>query len=477
VNPPSPPSGPEVPRAPSPSTHDKALRINLDAAKYGTFAEIGAGQEVARWFFRVGGAAGTVAKTISAYDMAVSDALYGATDRYVSRRRLEAMLEREGAALVEHLGPRRGDRTAFFVFGDTVATRSYSRREDGHGWLGVRFQTVPRAEPSQVTIHVRLLDKEPPREQAALGVLGVNLLYGALYQHETPTALIASLLDGLTRDRVEVDMIELRGPAFAGVDNRLMSLQLVEQAFTDAAMFTADGEVVQPSDVLHQRPILVERGSFRPVTKLTLDLLDSAREQFLQEPELHGEEPVVLMEMTLRSLTSERGVDHEDFLARAEILHALGHHVLISNCERYFSLVEILFRHTSKMMGIALGVPSLRELADERYYGDLAGGALEAVGRLFGKAVKVYVYPTKDPSSGEIVTASSLAFAHPLHHLHAFLLESHRLEPLRRYDEACLPIHTADVLRGIQTGDPAWEACVPPPIVEIIKRRRLFGYR
>src|SRR5204862_4606435 len=224
-------------------THQKALYINLDPTKYGTFAEIGAGQEVARWFFRVGGAAGTVAKTISAYDMAVSDALYGPTDRYVSRRRLEAMLERESAALVEHLGPRRGDRTAFCVFGDTVATRSYSRREDGHGWLGVRFQTVPRPEPSQVTIHVRLLDKEPPREQAALGVLGVNLLYGALYQHETPTALIAPLLDGLTRDRVEVDMIELRGPAFAGVVNRVMSLQLVEQAFTDGAMFTAVGEI------------------------------------------------------------------------------------------------------------------------------------------------------------------------------------------------------------------------------------------
>ncbi|HUE29236.1 MAG TPA: TonB-dependent receptor [Verrucomicrobiae bacterium] len=461
----------------APSTHDKALRINLDAAKYGTFAEIGAGQEVARWFFRVGGATGTVAKTISAYDMAVSDALYGPTDRYVSRRRLEAMLEREGATLVEQLGPQRGERTAFFVFGDTVATRSYSRHQEGHGWLGVRFQTVARGEPSSVVIHVRLLDREPPREQAALGALGVNLLYGAFYQYETPMALIASLLDGLTRDRVEVDMIELRGPAFAGADNRLMSLQLVEQGYTDAAMFTADGEVVQPSEVLHGRPILVERGSFRPVTKLTLDLLESAREQFLEEPALHGEEPVVLMEMTLHSLASDRGVDHEDFLARADILHALGHHVLISNWDRYFSLVETLSRYTNKMMGIALGIPSLRAIADERYYGDLAGGALEAVGRLFAKAVKVYVYPTRDPSSGAIVTANSLALAPPLQHLHAFLLESHRLEPLRRYDESCLPILTPDVLRGIQTGDPAWETLVPRPIVEIIKTRRLFGCR
>ena len=221
---------------PARSTHDKALWINLDAARYGTFAEIGAGQEVARWFFRAGGAAGTVAKTISAYDMAVSDALYGPTDHYVSRTRLEAMLDRESARLVEQLGARRGGRTAFFVFADTVAARSYSRRENGHGWLGVRFQTAPHGESSEVVIHVHLLDEDPAREQEALGVLGVNLIFGAFYQHETPPELIASLLDGLTRDRLEVDMIKVCGPAFPGIDNR----QLVEQGLTDASMLTAD---------------------------------------------------------------------------------------------------------------------------------------------------------------------------------------------------------------------------------------------
>src|SRR5438132_1342939 len=349
------------------STHDKAFWINLDAARYGTFAEIGAGQEVARWFFRVGGAAGTVAKTISAYDMAVSDALYGPTDHYVGRTRLEAMLDRESARLVEQLGARRGGRTAFFVFADTVAARSYSRRENGHGWIGVRFQNAPHGESSEIVIHVHLLDQDPAREQEALGVLGVNLIFGAFYQHETPPELIASLLDGLTRDRLEVDMIKLCGPAFPGIDNRLMSLQLVEQGLTDASMLTADGEVVQPSEVLYQRPILVERGSFRPVTKLTLDLLESAREQFVHEPQLDGAEPVVLMEMTLRSLTDDRGVDHEDFLSRAEILQALGNHVLISNCAQYFQLVEILSRYTNKMIGLALGLPSLLAITDERY--------------------------------------------------------------------------------------------------------------
>lgn len=465
-------------KAAAPSTHDKALRINIDHARYGTFAEIGAGQEVCRWFFYVGGASGTVAKTISAYDMAVSDATYGPTDRYVSRKRLEAMLEHESTQLLQQLGPRRGTNTSFFVFADTVATCSYSRHENGNGWLGVRFQTAPGTEPSEIIIHVHLLDKETAREQEALGILGVNLLYGAFYAHETPAALIASLMDGLTRDRIEIDMIKLCGPGFAGVDNRLMSLQLVEQGFTDAAMFTADGEVVQPSEVIYKRPILIERGRFRPLTYVTLDVLDSAREQFLQDPGLEDVEPVVLMEMTLRGLTSgERGVDHEEFLARAEILHAAGNHVLISNCERYFNLIEILARYTNKTIGVALGVPSLRAVLDDQFYTDLPGGALEAMGRLFRNAVRLYVYPHRDPTSGALVTADTLPVAAPLHHLHTFLLDSRRIEPLRRYEEAYLRIKTHDVLAAIQTGDPAWEAAVPPAIVKIIKDRALFGYR
>ena len=465
-----------VPAAAAQSTHDKALRINLDAARYGTFAEIGAGQEVARWFFHVGGAAGTVAKTISAYDMAVSDALYGPSDRYVSRKRLEAMLDRESTNLAEHLGTQRGGRTAFFVFADTVATRRYSRRENGHGWLGVRFQMAPLGQSSQVLVHVHLLDEEPAREQEALGALGVNLIYGAFYHHAMPSALIASLLDGLTRKRVEVDMIELSGPAFAGSDNRVLNLQLVEQGLTNATMLTADGEVVQPSEVLYKRPILVERGSFRPVTKLTIDLLESAREQFGREPQLEGEEPVVLMEMTLPSLTGDRGVDYEDFISRAEILQGLGNHVLISNCVLTFQLVEILSRYTKKMIGLAIGLPSLRTIVDETYYTDLPGGRLEAVGRLFQNLVKVYVYPSKDPSSREIVTADTIRFPSPWKHIHAALLESHRLESLSRYREELLDIHTPEVFARIEAGDPSWESSVPPSIVEIIKRRSLFGY-
>lgn len=458
-----------------PSTREKALQINLDPMRYGTFAEIGAGQEVARWFFRVGGAAGTVAKSISAYDMAVSTALYGPTQHYVSRERLEAMFERETHELQTQLGATRGRSSTFFVFGDTVASRSYSHRENGHGWLGVRFQMVPHGAFSEILIHAHLLDARPAAERQALGTLGVNLLYAAFFQHHQPQELVGSLLDGLGRERAEIDMIKLSGPAFAGVDNRLMSLELVEQGLTDGAMFTAEAEVVQPSEVLYERPILVERGRFRPVTNLTLGLLESAREQFLAEPSVAGEEPIVLMEMTLRGLTSAGGIDHEDFLARADVLHALGNPVLISNCDRYFNLVEILSRYTRKTIGIALGIPSLRHILDAGYYEDLAGGRLEATGRLFKSGVKVYVYPTLD-ESGELITADSLHVEASVRHLVAFLLENGHLEGLRRYREADLRIDPGEILRALQNGDPAWEAAVPSEIVKIIRERSLFGY-
>ena len=271
-------------------------------AVYGTFAEIGAGQEVARWFFRVGGAAGTIAKAMSAYDMTFSDAIYGPSDRYVSKQRIEAMLDHEFGLLVERLDAKRGDTTKFFVFADTVAAKSFARKDDPHGWLGVRFQTAPRAAASQIIVHVRLLDKENVQEQEALGLIGVNLAYGANYLHHDPTALIASLLDSLNSERVEVDMIEFSGPGFAHVDNRLMSLKLVQHGLTHAAMFTAAGEVVQPADALYKKAILIERGSFRPATNVSLDMLRCAQAQFVQEPHLRGEETVTIMEMTLKNL-------------------------------------------------------------------------------------------------------------------------------------------------------------------------------
>jgi hypothetical protein len=461
---------------PKMNSAQKALQINLDATKYGTFAEIGAGQEVARWFFHVGGAAGTVAKTMSAYDMAVSDAIYGPSDRYVSRKRLQAMLGYEFDLVLQRLNPTRGDKSAFFVFADTVATHSFSNHTDGQGWLGIKFQTRPREEPSEIIIHVRMLDRDNVREQEALGIIGVNLIHGAFYHHHEPQQLIGQLMDDLTRDRLEVDMIKFSGPGFADVDNRLMALQLVEQELTDTAMFTADGETVVAGEVLYKKPVLVERGSFRPLTNPMLDMLERAQEQFLQEESLKGEPPVVITEMTLRQLQVDDVIDHRDFLDRVDMLSALGKTVLISSFRRYHRLVMYLSRYTQKTIGLPLGLARLRDVMDESFYTDLEGGLMESLGQLFKNDAKVYVYPSLDRKTGKIITVENMEVAPHLRHLYMHLVENRFVEDIRNYNPDYLPIYSRDVLDKIKAGDASWEKLVPPPIARVIKDKRLFGW-
>lgn len=459
-----------------PPTQQKALHLNLDPGKYGTLAEIGAGQEVARWFFQAGRAAGTIAKTISAYDMAVSDAIYGHAHRYVCRERLVSMLDHEYGLLLERLDERRGGETCFFAFADTVATRGPGR-DGGDGWLGVRFQHEPRAEPSQVLMHVSMLDRTRVHEQETLGILGVNLLYGVFVLRDDPVTLIASLVDDLSHERVEIDMVRFSGPAFAAVDNRLMALQLVEQGLTDAAMFTADGEVVQPSEVLYRKPVLVERGRFRPLTHMTLDILRRAHDLFLEDPDLAGEEPVVVMEMTLRDLGGAGSIAHEDFLARVDTLRTVGKTVLVSRFVRFFRLVEYLSRYTQKRIGLAIGVPILGQVTDRQFYTDLPGGALEGAGRLFRSNVRLYVAPTRDAATGAVIAAEAMTFTDRTQQLfYHLLIESGFIVPLRNFQEEWLQIRADDVLAQIAAGDAAWEASVPPPVAEVIKRERLFGY-
>jgi len=453
------------------TTREKALQINVDATRYGTFAEIGAGQEVARWFFHVGGAAGTVAKTISAYDMAVSDAIYGPCTRYVSRQRLGSMLDHEYPLLLERLGPKRADKTMLFVFANTMAARSYSRKEDGHGWMGIRFQHYAGAEPSEIILHVRMLEPENVREQESIGALGVNLIHSAFYLYNNPPALVASLLDNLTHDRIEIDMLRVSGPAFAGVDNRLMSLQLVQQSFTDAALFTADGEVVQPVDALYKKSILIERGSFRPITNLTTAILDAARQRFPA-----AEPPTVLMEMTLRQLQTGDKIDHADFLARADILGSLGYTVMISNYLRYHRLVPFLRRLTTKHIGFAMGLRNFKELFDEQFYTDMPGGILQALGQLFQGDLKLYVCPALDAASGKLTNPTDYQVTPHLRHLYAHLLDNNLIESMTGIDDKLLRILAREVLSNIQNGNPAWETVVPPAAVELIKKRGLFGH-
>lgn len=457
-------------------TNKKAFQINLDQKKYGTFAEIGAGQEVARRFFHVGGAAGTVAKTMSAYDMTFSDAIYGTTDRYVSRARLQKMLDHEFELLVERLDAKFGSERTFFVFADTVAARSFKQHNESHGWLGVRFQTETRGEPSQIIVHVRMLDETNVDQQEALGVVGVNLLYGAFYYHQ-PEKLIASLQENLADERIQVDMIKFSGPAYEKVDNRLMSLQLVSQGLTNAVMFTADGETVQPAEVFYKKAILVERGSFRPVTYATNDMLNGARRVFLRQCDYTEKDLVVLMEMTLENLLSEGQLNHADFLARVDILGALGRTVLISKFGEYYRLAAYLARYTNRMIGLVMGVPSLMEIFDEKYYLNLEGGILEALGRMFKSGLKLYVYPMVDESTGELITAHKMPVAPNLRALFHYLIDNEFIQEINDYNPEYLRIHPPEALIKLQSGDPGWETMVPPEVAKIIKSRGFFGYR
>jgi hypothetical protein len=457
-------------------TNRKALRINLDAKKYGTFAEIGAGQEVARRFFTVGGAAGTIAKTMSAYDMTFSDAIYGPTDRYVSRKRLWTMLDHEYELLVKRLDAKLGGDRTFFVFADTVAARSFKQHNESHGWLGVRFQTEPRGEPSQIIIHVRMLDESNADQQEALGVIGVNLLYGAFY-HSQPERLISSLQENLAPERIQVDLIKFSGPSFAKIDNRLINLQLVSQGLTDAVMFTADGEMVQPSEILHKKAILIERGSFRPVTYATNDMLEGARGQFQKEAGCSEKDTVVLMEMTLENLLSEGQLNHADFLARVDILGALGRTVLISKFGEYYRLAGYLSRYTNRMIGLVMGVPSLIEILDEKYYLNLEGGILEALGRMFKHGLKLYVYPMIDETTGVILSATKVHVASNLRSLFQYLIDNCYIEEITAYQKDFLRIYPATVLAKLKAGDKSWEEMVPSEVAQIIKEREFFGYR
>lgn len=459
------------------TTHEKAIQINLDKRFYGTFAEIGAGQEVARWFFVVGGASGTLAKTISAYDMAFSDAIYGKGERYVSQSRLQKMLDYEFALLIERLNEKRGSQTSFFVFADTVSARNYLGTNECHGWMGIKFQLQPMAEPSQIIIHVNMLDKENVQQQEALGIIGVNLTYGAFYLHSEPERLIASLLDDLSTARLEVDMIKFSGPYFNNVDNRLMSLQLVEKGLSNAALIGADGQVLQPSEVLHKKPVLIERGSFRPVTLVNIDMLDGAREQFLHDAEAKKEDVVELFEITMRNLLTTGAIDHRDFIARAVTINAVGKMVLISNYAEYYKLAAYIQRYTKSRIGLVLGVPNLQELFDEKYYEGLEGGILESFGRLFKNDLKLYVYPFLDPAYAELTTIQNMEVPEHLTHLFKHLQEGKYIENIEKYHREYMSIFSRTILAKIRDHDHTWEQMVPPDVATRIKENHFFGFK
>ena len=453
----------------------KAFAINMEKAIYGTFAEIGAGQEVARRFFHVGGAAGTIAKTISAYDKTFSDAIYGKSSRFVSRQRLSEMLDHEYDLLIERLDEKSGSEKTFFAFADTVAARAYKAKNESHGWMGIRFQSSPRTQPNEIILHVRMLDEENLAQQEALGVVGVNLIYGAFFLRKDPKAFIASLLDDLDSWRVEIDVIRFSGPDFAMLDNRIMCLELVTQNLAQAVLFRGDGEVIQAADAFYHKPLLVERGSFRPLTNVANDMLECGHTMFLMEEELNGEQPEILLEITMKHLMRSGHLDLQDFLDRVDMLGALGRTVLISNYGEYYRLIQYLSRYTDRAIGLPLGVPTLQEIFDEKYYTNLDGGILEGLGRLFKKGVRLYVYPTKD-DQGHIIEAASYKVESSLRALYSYLLENRFIVPMAGCKLDYLGIVATKVLTSLQEGDPSWETQVPQKVSEIIKSRKFFGW-
>lgn len=466
-----------------PSDHDldtyhKALAFNMDRKPYGTIAEIGAGQETARWFFKVGGAASTIAKAMSAYDMKFSDTIYGACKRYVSRERLESMLIKEYTLVTERLEEARGEECTFFAFANTVATYSYAQKREGHGWLGIRFQTEAQSEASQIDVHVVLCGGSSTEDQETLGKLGVNLIYGAHYLHSDPVALLSSLMDDLSTDHLEIDMVDFEGPAFAAVDNRLMALYLVKLGLTPAAIFNAAGKLMQPSDALYKKAVLVERSRFRPPTLLTINMLDCAHEAFINEDDVNADDVIVLSEMTLENLCKgdnlEESIDAEDFLNRVDILCALGKNVMISSFGEYYRLAQYLFKYTKLPVAVALGVPNLRSVFDESFYEHLDGGILEASGRMFRNDMRMYVCPALGEDGEELVTINNIELNDNLRHLFQHLKDNHYIRELSTINHDYLNIHSEVVLKKIRNGECDWKEMVPEKIVNIITERNLF---
>jgi len=478
------------------TTNRKALLVNLDQDVYGTFAEIGAGQEVARHFFKVGGAAGTIAKSMSAYDMKFSDSIYGKAARYVSRERLLQMLEHEYALLLERLGEHRGAETTFFVYSNTVATASFSNKKPGHGWMGMRFQIEPGGPPHDILVHARLLEKTAQLQQEALGIFGVNFIWAALVYQRDLDQFIPSLLDHLEDERIEVDMLEFIGPSFEKIENRIVGLKLVENGLTNAVVFNTEGGFHLPMEAFYKKSVLVERGSFRPVTHVNVDMINCAGAQFVQEEAMHDESVLPLFEITMKNLLAGgQDIDYDDFLARVDTINALGYSVMVSNYQEYYRLSQYFRRYTDRMVGLVLGINHLQAIFNEEYYQHLDGGILESFGRLFKDKVKLYVYPMKGAGyqaylAGEgdrlressvgfeskmLITADNLRVKNHLRHLYAYLLENHYLVPVLGANMDILDIFSRDIIRRIREGESDWEEAVPEAVAKTIKERGLWN--
>ena len=460
-----------------PSIESKALRINLNEHIYGTFAEIGAGQEVARHFFRVGGASGTIAKTISAYDKNFSDNIYGEEEdgRYVTETRLNKMLDHEMTLLENRIPRSEHPNKMFFTFANTVTTIDFAKKFKGHGWMGIRFQTGPDQKYSKITLHIRFNQSEARIQQESLGIMGANLIYGAFYKNDQPKKLLKYLYDHIDNDAIEIDTINFSGPNFEGVDNRLMSLQLVKKGMTEAVMFNPDGNNILPARELYKKNILALRGSFRPVTKVNIDMFEKSLEVFLQEQKVKENKTVVIFEITLSNLTSHGEIDEKDFMDRAKLLCSLGHIVMISNFKEYYRLVDYLSQYTKKQMALAMGVNSFVDVFDENYYKDISGGILEAFGKMFYNNLKVYLYPMKN-EQGDIVTSNNLKLHPRMKDFYKFFKYNGKVVDIYDYELEYLDVFSREILKQIKNNEKGWDQHLPEGISEMIVKNKMFGF-
>lgn len=461
-----------------PSLKTKALRINLNENIYGTFAEIGAGQETSRHFFRAGGASGTIAKAMSAYDKAFSDSIYGAEEdgRYVTEARLKKMLNHEIELIEKRLSRKDYPNKMFFTFANTVTTIDFAKQFKGHGWLGIKYQTEPNQDYNEIHLHVRFKETDARLQQETLGVIGTNLIYGAFYKFNEPKKLLRYLYDHLDKDQLEIDTVNFSGPLFKNVDNRLMSLQLVKNGMTDAVMFGPDGKNVLPAREFYKKNILAFRGSFRPVTQVNIDMYENAYKMFIDEKKVKKENTLVVFEITLSNLRAEGEIDEQDFMDRADLLCSLGQSVMITNFQEYYRVVEYFSTYTKERMGLAMGVSNLVDIFDEKYYRHMSGGILEAFGKLFFKDLKVYLYPMLDLKTNELITSENLKVYPRMKELYKFFKYNGKVIDIKDYDEKCLTIFSREIMQEIANGETGWEEKLPVGIAELIKDYRMFGY-
>jgi hypothetical protein len=459
------------------TTEEKALKINLREDIYGSFAEIGAGQEVAANFFKAGGSSGTIAYTHSAYDMKVSDSLYGKCARYVCEDRLLQMLEKEYSTLEETLH-ERAKKSRFFAFANTVESLNYHKTNQGQGWIGLKFQDEIGNVPNEIVMHIKMHDTSHKRQQEALGILGVNLIHAAYFEHSSIENFLEALTYRLPHSRVEIDMLRVSGADLQRLDNRIIALKLVKMGLTDATMFDQSGAVLQPRTALYKKNVLLMRGRFRPMTKVHVDMIESGTEQYLKEQDVDLDKTVLLLELTLKDLTADGEISDTDFIDRAELLCSMGYTVMISNYLKHYKMIEYLSSITKKKkIGVLLGIYNLQTIFDEKYYNTLNGGLLEAFGRGFGHNIKMYVYPALNVETGEIYDVDSFDIPEHLRGLLDYMLKTNKLAQIKKFDRKLLHILSDDVLSKIHSGVSSWEDDVPESVMKAIKFYQLFGYR